>query len=189
VLEQAGVVRRGQSEGDRRRSYVQLAFNDPDVARLVTPWPLDRTGVNRVLFVCTHNSARSQLAVAAWRQISDLPVASAGTSPANRVHPRATATARRHGLRLRPTRPTHIDQIWDRKDLLVAVCDNAHESLRGRSSRQLHWAVPDPVRVDSDEAFESAYREIRGRVDRLAASLAPAGSRNGKQPRHPKDLS
>jgi protein-tyrosine-phosphatase len=52
-------------------------------------------------------------------------------------------------------------------DLLVAVCDNAHEELPAGQA-QLHWAVPDPVRVDTDQAFETAYAQVTQRVERLA---------------------
>ena len=96
VLQDAGVVRRVQSEGDRRRAYVQLRLDDPLVRATVgrRRFPSAR----RVVFVCTHNSARSQLAAAAWGRVSAVPVASAGTHPAARVHPQAVAAGRRHGL-------------------------------------------------------------------------------------------
>ena len=56
-------------------------------------------------------------------------------------------------------------------DLVVAVCDNVHEELDPARDR-LHWSIPDPVRVDTDEAFETAYADISGRVDRLALAYA-----------------
>src|SRR5664280_1015367 len=100
VLEEAGLIRRVRSEGDRRRSYVQLRWDDAQVAALVWSDAGLSGPVPRVVFVCTHNSARSQLAAAAWTRVSTIPAASAGTHPAGRVHPRAVATARRHGLRI-----------------------------------------------------------------------------------------
>ncbi|WP_418607524.1 helix-turn-helix domain-containing protein [Georgenia sp. SUBG003] len=77
VLERAGVVSRTRSEGDKRRSYVQLVPGALDglVAGDVRP-------VTRVLFVCTANSARSHLAAALWRRASEIPAVSAGTHPA-----------------------------------------------------------------------------------------------------------
>ena len=103
VLAEAGVIRRVRSEGDKRRSYVRLCLDDPMVwtaaqAGLGSQLPVGRP-VPRVVFVCTANSARSQLAAARWNAISPVPAASAGTHPAVRVHPRAAATGRRHGLR------------------------------------------------------------------------------------------
>jgi ArsR family transcriptional regulator, arsenate/arsenite/antimonite-responsive transcriptional repressor / arsenate reductase (thioredoxin) len=121
------------------------------------------------VFVCTHNSARSQLAAALWRERTGRPVASAGTSPAARVHPRAVTVARRHGLVLDPACTAHVDDIARTGDLLIAVCDNAHEELAGP---RLHWSVPDPVRAGTDAAFEAAYTDLAGRIDRLGPALA-----------------
>jgi protein-tyrosine-phosphatase len=128
----------------------------------------------RVVFVCTHNSARSQLAVAVWAASSRVPVASAGTYPADRVHPAAVAVARRHNLPFKRVRTAHLDAVLRPDDLVVAVCDNAHEELGARWPNRLHWSVPDPVRVGTDEAFEHALELIQERVDRLAATI-PAG--------------
>ncbi|MEH0819099.1 MULTISPECIES: arsenate reductase/protein-tyrosine-phosphatase family protein [unclassified Micromonospora] len=172
VLTEAGLVVRGRSEGDRRRTYLRLR---PDTLAALTPPPL--TGVDRVVFVCTHNSARSQLAAALWRRRTRSAVASAGTKPAARVHPRAVAVAHRHHLELDPTGTAHVDDIVRANDLVIAVCDNAHEELTGPVHPRLHWSVPDPVRVDTDEAFEAAYADLADRVDRLAPSVAPDGAR------------
>ena len=168
ALEDAGIVRRVRSEGDRRRSYVQLRFDDPIVVTLAATsdphWTADR-----VVFVCTQNSARSQLAAAAWRTVSRVPAASAGTRPAERVHARAVAAGARHGLRLGRARTARIEEVVRAGDLVVAVCDNAHEELP--AGGRLHWAMPDPVRVDTDEAFETTYAEISQRVSLLATAV------------------
>lgn len=182
ALRAAGVIRRVRSEGDRRRSYLQLALDDPLVARFLTPSdsPLVGGATPRVVFVCTHNSARSQLAAAAWSRVSAIPVASAGTHPAPRVHPRAVRVGRRHGLRVNPAGTAHFDDVAHPDDLVVAVCDNVHEELLASASSsagRLHWAVPDPAPVDTDAAFEAAYQQIVGRVDRLAEALTQAGPR------------
>jgi protein-tyrosine-phosphatase len=161
VLEQAGVVERSRSEGDHRRTYVRLRPGALDGPR----GPAARTAP-RVVFVCTHNSARSQLAAALWRRRSRIPATSAGTRPADRIHPGALAAARRHGLPLARSRPRHFLQLLTPDDLVVAVCDNAHEQLRDRE--RLHWSVPDPVRIGSDDAFNRAYDELAERVVRLA---------------------
>jgi ArsR family transcriptional regulator, arsenate/arsenite/antimonite-responsive transcriptional repressor / arsenate reductase (thioredoxin) len=170
VLQTAGLLRRTRSEGDRRRSYLQL---EPAALDELTPAPL--APVRRVVFVCTHNSARSQLAAALWRKAGPTPAASAGTRPATRVHPRAVALARRRGLELDPTRTAHVTDVVDRGDLVIAVCDNAHEELTGGSAPDLHWSVPDPVRVDTDAAFDAAYADLAGRVDRLLPAITPGG--------------
>jgi protein-tyrosine-phosphatase len=133
----------------------------------LTPPRLDHA--ERVVFVCTHNSARSQLAAALWRDRIGGDVASAGTIPAQRVHPRAIRVAHAHGLALDPAGTNHVGDVVHDDDLIIAVCDNAHEDLTGPIRPRLHWSVPDPARVDTDEAFEAAYTDLAGRIDRIAA--------------------
>ncbi|GIF52283.1 ArsR family transcriptional regulator [Asanoa ferruginea] len=171
VLTDAGVITRSRSEHDRRRSYVRLrpdslaAFGSPGFA---VP--------RRVVFVCTRNSARSQLAAAVWRSRSAVPAASAGTEPAARVNPRAVRAARRHGLRLAAQRTASLDAVAADGDLLIAVCDHVHETLPAALTR-LHWSVPDPVPVDTDVAFEAAFADISERIGRLVPAITVGGSR------------
>jgi protein-tyrosine-phosphatase len=170
VLADAGVLDRVRSEHDRRRSYLRL--RPAVLAGLASP---GLAAPRRVLFVCTRNSARSQLAAALWARVSTIPAASAGTQPAARINPRAIRTARRHGLRLAPTGTARLDDVLSDRDLLVAVCDHVHETLPADPGR-LHWSVPDPVPVDTDEAFEIAFTDLAGRIDRLAPSLTADGA-------------
>jgi protein-tyrosine-phosphatase/DNA-binding HxlR family transcriptional regulator len=166
VLADAGLLERTRSEADRRRTYLRLR---PDTLTLLTPPRLPDAA--RVVFVCTHNSARSQLAAALWEQRTARPAASAGTHPAPRVHPRAVKIAHRHGLRLDPAGTAHVTDVVTDQDLVIAVCDNAHEDMTGTLRPRLHWSVPDPVRADTDAAFEAAYTDLAGRIDRLAPTL------------------
>ncbi|MFF0344550.1 helix-turn-helix domain-containing protein [Kribbella sp. NPDC004875] len=171
VLEDAGLVVRTRSEGDRRRTYVRL---EPEaLAAIATP---ARLAADRVVFVCTRNSARSQLAAAIWSRRSHVPAVSAGTEPAERVHPRALKVARRHGLDPSGWRTANLRDVVDRDDLLIAVCDNAHEHLPAEQRPRLHWSIPDPAPLDTDAAFEAAYAEITERIDRLAPALTPEAS-------------
>ncbi|WP_346927475.1 helix-turn-helix domain-containing protein, partial [uncultured Arthrobacter sp.] len=80
TLEEAGLATRHRSEADRRRNYIRLA---PGALEGLMPGA--EHGARRVLFVCTRNSARSQLAAALWRQVSEIPSMSAGTHPADRI--------------------------------------------------------------------------------------------------------
>jgi protein-tyrosine-phosphatase len=171
VLTDAGLVVRTRSEGDRRRTYLRLQA--AALAALAAP---SLTTADRVVFVCTHNTARSQLAAALWRQRTGRPVTSAGTRPAARVHPRAVTIAHRHGLTLDPTGTAHVAVVIRDGDLVIAVCDNAYEDLTNHAEPggvrpRLHWSIPDPVRVDTDAAFENAFTDIAARIDRLAPAL------------------
>jgi protein-tyrosine-phosphatase len=168
VLAAAGLVERVRSEADRRRTYLRLR---PDTLGLLQPPRLPDAA--RVVFVCTHNSARSPLAAALWAQRTHRPTASAGTHPAPRVHPKAVAVARRHGLRLDPAGTAHVADVVGHHDLVIAVCDSAHEELTaGKARPRLHWSVPDPVRAGTDAAFEAAYTDLAERIDRLAPTVA-----------------
>jgi protein-tyrosine-phosphatase/DNA-binding transcriptional ArsR family regulator len=169
VLAAAGVTIRRRSEHDRRRSYLRLLPAALDALRMPV-----RTAPQRLVFVCTRNSARSQLAAALWSRHSAIPATSAGTEPAGRVNPRAVRTARRHGLRIEPSATRRLEPVADPGDLLIAVCDHVHETLPAHRTR-LHWSVPDPVPVDTDAAFEAAYADLADRVERFAPTLvAPA---------------
>jgi protein-tyrosine-phosphatase len=165
VLEQAGLITRRRSDGDRRRTYLQLI---PGALDPLTR-PAARTA-RRVLFVCTANSARSHLAAALWRRASTLPAASAGTHPSARIEPGALAAARRHHLPMRRLRPRHIGDVQQDGDLVITVCDMAHEEL-GRQAA-VHWSVPDPVPTGDPASFDAALAELSHRVERLAPRLA-----------------
>ncbi|MET4901704.1 helix-turn-helix domain-containing protein [Paenarthrobacter sp. CC6] len=167
TLEGAGLAVRQRSEADKRRSYFRLA-----PAALEGLVPGREYDARRILFICTRNSARSQLAAALWRNVSDIPSASAGTHPAEHVAKGAIEVARRNGLDLDGTLPRQINQVALDEDLVVTVCDNAHEELPGL--RGIHWSVPDPLRLDSEDAFENAFADISRRVLDLAPRLRAA---------------
>ncbi len=163
VLEEAGLVLRRRSEGDGRRTYVTRTRACNDLigdGRLARP--------HKIAFVCSQNSARSQLAESYWRTISDIPVVSGGTHPAARVHPRAIAVGRRHGLDLTAALPRLAADVLSGDELVVAVCDRAYEDL---DNQPLHWSVPDPALAENADAFEGAYDDITDRITRLTASF------------------
>lgn len=167
TMEAAGLVVRQRSEADKRRSYFRLA-----AGALEGLAPGRGHEARRILFVCTRNSARSQLAVALWQQASEVPAASAGTHPAGEVARGAVEVARRHGLDLSGTSPRSLEQVAGQGDFIVTVCDNAHEELGGLGAA--HWSVPDPLRLDTPEAFEDAFTEITHRVTELAPRVHAA---------------
>jgi ArsR family transcriptional regulator, arsenate/arsenite/antimonite-responsive transcriptional repressor / arsenate reductase (thioredoxin) len=165
VLEDAGLVQRNRSEGDRRRTYLRL-----DRKSLEVMVPSASHSAHRVVFVCTQNSARSQIAAAIWNRRCPVPATSAGTHPADAIHPGAIATTRRHGMTIGAHAPTHLDQVLAATDLVIAVCDNAHEELPADLDR-LHWSIADPARSSTREAFDSAFDELSTRIDQFAPSL------------------
>ncbi|MDO9396778.1 MAG: helix-turn-helix domain-containing protein [Herbiconiux sp.] len=167
VLEKAQIVSRTRSELDRRRTYIRL--RDEIFASLT---PGDVAVPDRVVFVCTANSARSQLAEAIWRESSTIPVASAGMAPGGSVNPGAVAAAFRHGLTIdRGRLPRSVGDVLTDHDLVITVCDSAHEQMEGRDD--LHWSIPDPAPVGTPEAFESAFASIRHRINALTLRLRP----------------
>jgi ArsR family transcriptional regulator, arsenate/arsenite/antimonite-responsive transcriptional repressor / arsenate reductase (thioredoxin) len=158
VIESVGMINRSRSSGDGRRRYVHLlrdSLRDLSPGGSVVP--------SRALFVCTRNSARSQLAAALWRSMTGARADSAGTHPAARVHPGAIAAANRAGLDITKSRPRALDRVGKRPDIIVTVCDQAHEELAPDDS-WLHWSVPDPVADGSRSAFDAALAELRERI-------------------------
>ena len=167
VLEEAGIIIRRRSEGDRRRTYLQLVPGALD--DLAAP---PGSAAHRVLFVCTANSARSHLAAALWRRASTIPAASAGTHPADSIAPAAIAAAGRHQLPLPRLRPRHLSQVRQDGDLIITVCDRAHEEVGALAA--VHWSVPDPVPAGDPGSFDVALTTLADRVGRLAPRLVAA---------------
>lgn len=165
VLEAEGIIARRRSEGDRRRSYVRLV--DHTAVSAGTDIALR---AERVVFVCTGNSARSPLAAAIWASLSPVPVLSAGTSPAERASKAAVTTAIGHGFDLTGHSPRALADVLRDGDLVVTVCDRAHETIAEVGA--LHWSVPNPGLVGSKEAYEAAFAELDGRVHALAPRVA-----------------
>ncbi len=169
VLERVGLIERFRSSGDGRRRYVHLRTRA--LAELSGP---DTEGVppamGPTLFVCTANSARSQLAAALWRTAIATPASSGGTHPAERVHPLAVAAGHRAGIDLDGAVPTALDPAaLAGADLVVTVCDRAHEEL-DPAVEHLHWSVPDPVADGRRAAFDATVAELRARIEALATA-------------------
>ncbi|CAN5297366.1 helix-turn-helix domain-containing protein [soil metagenome] len=164
VLEDVGMVTKRRSEGDRRRTYVTLSD-----ASLLDSTRAEVTPVGRVVFVCSANSARSQLAAALWAASSDVPVASAGTHPADKIAEGALAVADRRSLALVSPAPQQFTKMTTSDDFVIAVCDNAFEEIGAPVS--LHWSIPDPVAQGNDAAFDRVYAELTRRIGILAPRL------------------
>ena len=163
VLQRVGLIERSRSSGDGRRRYVHLLSAALDG---LAPGPQVPAGA--ALFVCSANSARSQLAAALWHQATGEPAASAGTHPARRVHPGAVAAARRGGLDLAGATPHDLADIATFPPLVITVCDRAHEEL-DPGDTWLHWSIPDPVPAGSRDSFDAALDELRDRIRTVVA--------------------
>ena len=131
----------------------------------------------RVLFLCTHNSARSQMAEGLLRQLAGdrFEVASAGTE-ATRVHPLAIRAMRDVGVDLSLHTSKTVDSLLDRPwDYVITVCDSANERcplFPGRTTR-LHWSFDDPSQATGteDERLDT-FRRVRDEIrTRLGAWL------------------
>jgi arsenate reductase len=133
----------------------------------------------RLLFLCTGNSARSQIAEAVLNQKSHgrFIAGSAGARPAERVNPYAIASLRDHGYEWAGHQPRGLDTIAEQDwDFVITVCDRAKESCPILPGRPVfaHWGMPDPAEVVGTDAvkrraFDDAFRLINRRIDLLLA--------------------
>ena len=131
----------------------------------------------RLLFLCTGNSARSQMAEAILnRKARGRIVAhSAGSRPAARVNPLTIETLREYGIEWAGHAPRGVDLLgrepWD---FVITVCDRAKESCPIFPGQPMlaHWGMPDPAEVQGDEAARrAAFRETYLLLDRRIAFL------------------
>lgn len=127
----------------------------------------------RVLFLCTHNSARSQMAEGLLRSIggAQFEVFSAGTE-ATHVRPLAIKAMAELGIDISGQRSKVLDEYLQQPfDYVITVCDQANESCPffPAAAQRLHWSFPDPSKATGDESAQLAvYREVR---DSIAARL------------------
>jgi arsenate reductase len=140
----------------------------------------------RVLFLCTGNSCRSQLAEAILRDLDGdrYEVFSAGIDPASEVNPLAIRVLQDRGLDTSGLRPKHVDEMMQiRFHRVITVCDNANEHCPYfPGAERIHWPFEDPATATGTEetrmrAFQTVYRELRNRlsfwleIDRKRADL------------------
>ena len=134
----------------------------------------------RVLFLCTHNSARSQMAEALLRASAGdrFDTESAGTTE-TRVHPLAIRVMDEAGIDLRGHRSKTLDRfLGEPWDYVVTVCDSANEAcpVFPGAARRLHWSFDDPSQATGreDERLE-VFRRVRDQIAaRVRAWLAEA---------------
>jgi arsenate reductase len=126
-----------------------------------------------VLFVCRQNAGRSQMSQALFERAAAgrHTAASAGTTPADRIHPEVVAVMREIGIDLAPNRPTLLTpDLAERADLVVTMgCGDACPYIPGK--RYLDWDLPDPAGRPVEDV-RALRDDIERRVQALAAELS-----------------
>jgi ArsR family transcriptional regulator, arsenate/arsenite/antimonite-responsive transcriptional repressor / arsenate reductase (thioredoxin) len=131
----------------------------------------------RVLFLCTGNSSRSQMAEALLRQMTGnaVHVCSAGSYP-KQVHRYAVATMAEHGIDLAAARAKHMDEfVGHRFDYVITLCDRVREVCREfpGDPEPIHWSIPDPAQSpDGYPAFQRTAAELADRIEFLLHHIA-----------------
>ena len=187
LLREAGLVTARRSSADGRDTYYTIdlvacsealraagAALHPALAEPAEP--ARRSGPKRpqrVLFLCTGNSARSQIAEALIAQMSDdaIEAESAGSHP-KALHANAVRVMKRRGVDISTNRTKHVDEFaGQRFDAVITLCDRVREVCPPfRSAREhVHWSLPDPSVVDSSDratlaAFERTAAELETRI-------------------------
>ena len=201
-LRDGGLVSARRSLADGRDSYYVLelarcgellagagASLHPGLAPTVGPYAGGGCTRPRVLFLCTGNSARSQMAEALTEQLSAgaVRVESAGSHP-KPLHHNAVHVMRERGIDLAGRRPKHLSEFTDRRfDYVISLCDRVREvcpEFPG-TPEAIHWSLRDPAREPGTEqeklaAFERTAAELETRIGFLLqaiehATLQPAG--------------
>jgi len=123
----------------------------------------------RVLFLCTGNSARSQMAEALLRSFGgdDFEVFSAGTDP-KEIHPMTIKVMQESNLDISNQKSKHLDQFLDESfDFIITVCDKARDNcptFPGDIER-IHWSYDDPAAItDDEEAQYQLFKRVRNEI-------------------------
>jgi ArsR family transcriptional regulator, arsenate/arsenite/antimonite-responsive transcriptional repressor / arsenate reductase (thioredoxin) len=133
----------------------------------------------RVLFVCTHNSARSQMAEGLLRSLGGarVEVFSAGTEPAT-VHPDAVRALADRNIDISDHYSKHVDEFRGQSfDYVITVCDRARESCPSfpDNPEQMHWSFPDPAALtnaqDRYKAFQETAQQLATRIHFLLTMI------------------
>lgn len=130
----------------------------------------------RVLFLCTHNSARSQMAEGILRELGQgkIEVFSAGSEPTS-VHPLAIEVMSGRGIDLSTQRSKHMQEYLGQDfDYVITVCDQIREvcPVFPGEPEHIHWSFPDPAAIDGslkarESGFEDTARRLTVRIQYL----------------------
>ena len=130
----------------------------------------------RILFVCTGNAARSQMAEGLANHLGKgrIEAQSAGTLPAGFVIGHAVAVMEERGIDIRSQYSKGIDDVHGEFDCVVTLCDSAVQECPAPllEAPHEHWSTPDPTFVGgSPETVRAAFRQVRDRLESQIASL------------------
>ena len=127
-----------------------------------------------VLFLCTGNSCRSQMAEGFARHLG-AEAFSAGTEPAERVHPLAIKVMAEKGIDLSGGEPKRLDQfLGEPLDAVITVCGDAEERCPAfpGTIRREHWPLPDPAKATgTEDEVLAVFRQVRDDLQRRVAAL------------------
>jgi len=134
--------------------------------------------MKRVLFICTHNSSRSQMAEGLVNHdlAGRVQALSAGTDPTF-VHPLAIAAMKEVGIDISRHRSKAIDEFADEKfDFVITLCDQAAKSCPVfPGGKQIHMGFPDPSGVTGTEAEKlSFFRNLRDQIREIIVGFLSA---------------
>jgi protein-tyrosine-phosphatase/DNA-binding transcriptional ArsR family regulator len=191
-LRAAGLVGARRSSADGRDAYYTI-----DLARcgelltaaggtlhpglrLLRPTPEPAKAHVRVLFLCTGNSTRSQMAQAILEQLAGAAVTavSAGSHP-KPVHPNAIRVMREHSIDIGGRQSTHVSLFTGQDfDYVISLCDRVREVCPEFPGppETIHWTIPDPAAAGGDDtqtypAFRAAAADLRTRIEFLLARI------------------
>jgi ArsR family transcriptional regulator len=188
LLRQAGLVQAHRSDADARAVYYSLdvASVRARYAEIGAAMQLPQAGADvpqsapTVVFLCTQNSARSQMAEGWLRHLSSgrIPVRSAGTEP-QVLHPLAVEVMAEAGVDIGYQQAKGLDALANViPNVVVTVCDLAREQRPGwfDSADHVHWSIADPLRIQGNHevqarAFRAARDDLRQRVESLLPLL------------------
>jgi ArsR family transcriptional regulator, arsenate/arsenite/antimonite-responsive transcriptional repressor / arsenate reductase (thioredoxin) len=196
-LRAGGLVSVRRSSADGRDSYYRIelprcaqllaatgAALHPGLAAGPATHRRQRTALVRVLFLCTGNSARSQIAEAFLQRAGGdrVRVASAGSHP-KPVHPDTVRVMREYGIDLSERRSKHLGEFaGHRFDYVITLCDKLREICPEFSGAEaIHWSIPDPAaegsRRSSYAAFRAVATDLQTRIHFLARAITPTAAK------------
>jgi protein-tyrosine-phosphatase len=187
-LRAGGLVSARRSSADRRDAYYRIELTrcgellaetgqalHPGLGLVPAPAARIRART-RVLFLCTGNSARSQMAEALLGQLGGdaIEAASAGSQP-KPLHPDAVRVMREHGLDISGRRAKHLDTFaGQRFGYVISLCDRVREvcpEFPGHP-QMIHWSIADPSGEENPyPAFRRVAAELRTRIGFLLARI------------------